>query len=347
MLALRVPVRLVLWIPRILIGIAFCLIQSCATQPTTLNQAPLTAACPDLSLGETQEDCPWALVARNLIAESESGRPLLPLFQKSLPDLVTQVQKDAKNPFFKQLWGQSINFDEFAKGIIVHPEIIQTLNKLFGIQTTQTPDRVVHAGLEHVYGYLFSVLKTPYGYKRARWVKPTLEQAFELTSKTLAPTPHQGTLFSNLTYFIGKIAFRNDPKELRILNRGIKTSDNVSSALATFPYKNLKITRLVETVLVPTSSNQSRKVFLRTDFVPFKQVPQGQLNSHLLIYSVIDPDQGGARLITAFPVESGFVKKGISPELLGNNQPIKARYNAYIEGLSGHELTGERQVIQK
>lgn len=347
MLALRVPLRLVLWVPRILIGVAFCLIQACTTVPTVSNQAPLSATCPDPSLGETQEDCPWALVARKLISESEAGHPLLPVLQESLPDLVTQIQNDSKNPYFKQLWGQSINFDEFAKGIIVHPEIIQTLNKLFNIQTAAAPDRVVHAGLEHVYGYLFSVLKTPYGYKRARWVKPTLEQGFELASKTLGPTPPEGTLFSNLTYFLGKIAFRSDPKELRTLNRGIKTAGKVPATLVTFPYKKLKITRLVETVWVPTNSNESRKVFLRTDFVPFEQVPQGQSNSHLLIYSVVDPDQGGARLVTAFPVESSFVQKGLKPEFLGNNQPIKARYNAYVEGLSGHELTGERQVIQK
>lgn len=313
----------------------------CALTQTLAHASSST--CPDLTLGEKAEDCPWSEVARNLISEADAGRPVLPTLKSSVPELFKQIERDAKNPSLRSLWGKSINFDEFAKGIIVHPEIIKSIGSIFGSEVTD--QRVVHAGMEHVYGYLFSVLKTPYGYKRARWVQPTLEQGFQLTSKILSPTPPEGTLFGNLTYFIGKIAFRNDPIELNILKKLKKDSPQVAKELITFPYNKLKVTRLIETLSVPTSSEKTRTITLRTDLVRFQTDPQDQSNSHLLIYSIVDPELGGAKLVTAFPVDTAFVEKTLNPENLGKEKTVLARFNAFVEGLSGKELKGERQVI--
>lgn len=302
------------------------------------------ASCPDIALAEKEEDCPWAKVARTMIVAADNGHPVVPILKESTPQLVKQIEQDAKNPAFRQLWGMSINFDEFAKGVIVHPAILEALAEVFG--APKPSERIVHAGMEHVYGYLFSVLKTSFGYKRARWVQPTLEQAFELSGGLLGPKPSQGTLFSNLTYFLGRIAFRSDRKELDVVRNRGSAHVEIPRTLLQFPYNKLKITRLAETVTFPSELNKARKIFLRTDFVSFLRVPEGQKNTHLLIYSVVDPQLGGARLITAFPVEKSFYEKAIHSDGLGPDKPVMTRYNAYIEGLSGKEFKGERQVIQ-
>lgn len=315
----------------------------CLILALPLSSLQAANQCPDIALDEKAEDCPWAQVARALISEAEAGRPILSVMKSSLPDLVGQIEKDAKNSTYRTLWGKSINFDEFAKGVIVHPSIIKTIAKLSG---TEASDRIVHAGMEHVYGYLFSTLKTPYGYKRARWVQPTLEKAFILPPKVLSPTPPEGTLFSNLTYFLGNIAFRDDPKELNSLREVKKIKSKIPEVLTSFSYGSLKVNRLIETSLVADAKGKTRSVTLRTDLVEFKKLPEGQKNSHLLIYSVNDPLLGGARLITAFPVEKGFTEKVLNPENLGQDKTIQARYNAFIEGFNGTEVKGNRQVIQ-
>src|SRR5205823_4357190 len=106
-----------------------------------------------------------------------------------------------------RLWGTSINYDELAKAIIVHPAILRALDKSFvshapmevqnidaqapesvatarllGVAPTHDPagHPLAHAGMEHTYGYLFSVLKTSFGYKRARWVSGESERGFGL-----------------------------------------------------------------------------------------------------------------------------------------------------------------------
>ncbi|MCX5790604.1 MAG: hypothetical protein NTY45_00040, partial [Elusimicrobia bacterium] len=101
----------------------------------------------------------------------------------------------------------------------------------------------------------------------------------------------------------------------------------------------LRSTRLSEEVALPGG----RKVTLRTDFVPFAKVSGG--NSQLLIYSVYDSGRHRAYLITAFPVNDGFVKSVIFPAGLGAGKPVQTRYNAYVEGLTdAGKFKGTRSV---
>src|SRR6185437_3416867 len=124
-----------------------------------------------------------------------------------------------------------------------------------------------HAGMEHTYGYLFSTLKTAFGYKRARWVHGDTERGFGLQVGALGPdTPKVsgGSLFSNATYFFGRIAFRDNPELLAALKRGSKA---VAKQILQFDYTSLKTIRLEETIA-------SKNVSLRTDLVPFAIKPE-------------------------------------------------------------------------
>jgi hypothetical protein len=333
----------------------------------TLAAAPV---CPDTQAGETERDCPWAGVARTLIAQADSGheRDVGNSLKQLLPDLDRSLQEDSRRQGWKRLWGQSINYDEFAHGIIVHPAILGALGQRFGIRAPMTLTHVraegakegmgsellgkpssldpaghplAHAGLEHTYGYLFSVLKTSYGYKRARWVDGEIEEGFGIKPGLLGPRPAAGTLFSNVTYFAGRIAFRDEPGRLAILKAGAKA---LPAEVRDFDFSKVHPIRLEETVQAKDSTGDVRAVALRTDLVPFIHV-SGK-NSHWLIYSIHDPSEGGTLLVTAFPVNSGFVDMVTKAEDLGENKPVVTRYNGFVEGVTGHKLTGNRKVIR-
>src|SRR5262249_2770464 len=104
-----------------------------------------------------------------------------------------------------------VNVDEYAGQTIVHPEILRAIGELAGVRM-RSP--VVHAGLQHTYGYLFSLIETPYGAKRDRWVTTDLETGFGLELSLLGEKPHDGTLLANLTWFLGRIVFRGRPASL-------------------------------------------------------------------------------------------------------------------------------------
>jgi hypothetical protein len=288
-----------------------------------LSHAAL-AVCPDPSLGETSEDCPFAEIART---EQAGGKFDL---KHSDPLLYGQLLQDAQHSGMKSLWGQSSNFDELAKATIVDPPILKSLAELF--KTPWISDQISHAGLEHVYGYLFSTLKTDFGYKRARWVRGEMEGGFGLKEGTLSPeTPSGsgGTLFQNVTYFFGRIAFRDDPLRLKTLERD---SPEVAKQVKGFNYAELKTQRLEEIIA-------SQKVMIHTDFVPFPTRP----DHFLLVYSIVS--NGVSMLITGFPVDKSFVDNRLNEDDLGEHKPIVTRYNAFLEGISTKSFTGTRRVV--
>ena len=102
------------------------------------------------------------------------------------------------------------------------------------------------AALNHTYGYLFSEVPTPYGYKRARFVKGIIEKGFGLPVGLFSGIPQKGTLLSNLTKFIGTIAFRDNADCIKELQASIE-SGNIPKVteLENFGYSTLKVKRLV------------------------------------------------------------------------------------------------------
>ena len=208
------------------------------------------ATCPDTANGETQEDCPWAGIARGLSELAQTKRLTAEDLKQASPSLFQQITRDAEETSLKALWGTSINYDEFAKGVIVDPAILKVLAETFRVKLTDSmlAEHLSNAGMEHTYGYLFSRLKTAFGYKRARWVRGDLERGFDLPVGTLGPQAPQasgGSFFSNVTYFFGRIAFRDDPGLLRTLE---KHSSGVAKCLREFDYSSLKPIRFEESI---------------------------------------------------------------------------------------------------
>lgn len=296
-------------------------------------ECPRPAAPGDLAV-ETAADCPWAGAARALAETAGQGGDLSPVFGTYTPGLLAQLDADRKNPALLGLWGESVNFDELANGEIVSPAVLGFISARLGAAAPR--GRIMHAGLEHTYGYLFSLLPTRFGFKRARWVLPAIEEGLGLPAGSAGPAPAEGTLLSNVTCLAGRIALRGDKAAGPPLARAC-----AHSPAAIRKFRPAAVRRLSETVSLPGG----RTVALRTDFVPFLKPSGG--NTHLLVYSVSDSALKHAYLVTAFPVGEGFVKNAADPAGLGVDKPVQTRYNAYVEGLTGAAgLKGLREVTK-
>jgi hypothetical protein len=201
----------------------------------------------------------------------------------------------------------------------------------------------VHAGLQHTYGYLFSLIETPYGCKRDRWMNATLDRAFGFDTAVLQPVSQIGTLFFNATYFLGRIVFRGHRREIAMLRR---LRSLIDPALTCFNYRKLKVTRLVETVRVPKDARSD--VSLISDIVQFPTDGGIEISptavSALLIYSVADSRQDIRKLITVFPVSATVAKTVLDPDELGEQRDIRLRYNASVDRLPSSAMTGTREL---
>ena len=271
---------------------------------------------------ETAADCPWAGAARLVAGRPapEIGRVLA----SYAPGLRRQLDADRADPALLRLWGESVNYDELANGEIVDPGLLGWLTASVGAPAPR--GRVAHAGTEHTYGYLFSLLPTKFGFKRARWVRPDIEDGLGLPRGSVGPAPAEGTLLANVTCLAGGVALKDDPAAWALLGR---TASRCSRAVRKFSFAAVKRTRLTEEVRLAGG----RRVVLRTDLVPFAREAGG--NSHLLIYSVYDSALKRAYLVTAFPVARSFVESVTAAGGLGEDKPVQTRYNAYVGGLTG------------
>lgn len=266
----------------------------------------------------------------NLVKRSEQKKmSILEVLKKENLHLYKQIQDDAADPHLLALWGKSSNFDSGAKKQIISDAIITDLQKHFNIASDS---KIVHAGIAHTYGYLFSILETPYGYKRKRWIDPTLNYGFALSGGSLSPETIEGSLLSNLTYFAGKIAFKQESDKERL-----EKLKNVSSEVKNFDYKKLDVKYLEEEIA-------QTPVTLRTALVklPFKRAEEE--NDYWLIYSIWNQKEHKEVLITAFPIKKDAYSKITDPSALGKNQQVAVRYNAYVEGLMDQKLTGVRKI---
>ncbi|MFA6582811.1 MAG: hypothetical protein WCS77_00820 [Elusimicrobiaceae bacterium] len=285
--------------------------------------------CPAKNSDETKLDCPWAGIVRLMDDTAKKKKPFLPILKKHAPGIVAQLERDGKDFMLPRLWGSSQNFDENSKQPIVDEQVLGALFTL--ARSVPARGRVVPAGITHTYGYLFSNLKTPYGYKRARWVQPDIEKGLGLPDGCLGPKPSSGTLLGNVTYFIGRIAFRDDAHALQLLERL-----NAPAMLTGFDFGGLEIGRLSETAKIA-----ERTVVLRTDIVTFKN-PQKE-NAALLVYSVKDSQRPFPQLISAFPV-SAKTADDIMKTAAGSDITIKTRYNAFVLGLSETPVPGTVEI---
>ena len=185
------------------------------------------------------------------------------------------------------LWGRSRNVDEYARQPIVHSAILRAIGQIADVPLRR---QIVHAGLEHTYGYLFSLIETPFGRKRDRWTRASIEDGFGIRYPDPCAEPVEGTLLTNLTWFAGHIAFRDRPRELRRLQQ---MSAYVSPVARQYPYASLDLSRVCEDVTIPSAGGIRRPLQLRTDLVPFPCQPtESATDNHLLVYSVHNEGAG-------------------------------------------------------
>lgn len=291
--------------------------------------APAAAGAP---AAEDALDCPWAGMARLMEENAAGSLPLAPVLADYAPGLAAQLASDKLNANLKELWGESINFDEMVRATIVHDSILSFLAGELGLPGPR--GKIVHAGMEHAYGYLFSLLPTKFGFKRARWVRDDIEAGLGFARGALGPSPAEGTLLANITCVAGAAAFSDDAAAAAKLAKA-----SYACGSAARGWKAPGHFRLIETVSV----SRKRSVALRTDFLPFGAVTSGG-NSYLLVYSVKDSSRPHAVLITAFPVGDGFVKNALNPEYLGEGKQVQTRYNAWVEALQGRKK-GLREAV--
>lgn len=296
---------------KLLISLTFLMIfTSCSSQKNiNNNQKKLNHA-----LGS---DSHWNEITKTLIQNIDTG------LDKNLsiyhPKLLAQINLDSKDPYLLMFWGKSYNTDASGNETIVNEDLLKVLHQKFNSYTT---GKSAHAGIIHTYGYLFSLLDTPYGFKRKRWVDQSLNQAFSFENLSLSPDSLDGGLLSNLTYFIGMITLKNKTN-LQLLK-------NVSQEIKRYDYDGLKIFHLIE---------KTKDVIIKTSFVTFPKKISNEDNSYLLIYTIFDLKLDKEFLITAFPVNQKTFLNAQDIKNLGKNKSISLRYNAahdqFVEGTLG------------
>ncbi|MCX5790638.1 MAG: hypothetical protein NTY45_00210, partial [Elusimicrobia bacterium] len=93
-----------------------------------LSGAAYAAECPAKAqpgaiAAENADDCPWAGAARLLGGAAGQKESLEAVFAAQAPGILKQLDADRSSPVL-QLWGESINYDELANGVIVNPTIL-------------------------------------------------------------------------------------------------------------------------------------------------------------------------------------------------------------------------------
>ncbi len=258
----------------------------------------------------------WNTLSDYISQDNEYG--LYSYLLKYNPSLLTQIEKDSQDPYLLMFWGRSSNLDASNNKIIVDEKILNQIYKKFNFYPTGSK---AHAGIIHSYGYLFSNLMTPYGYKRKRWIDRSLNEAFSFQGESLSPQTSQGSLLSNLTYFAGMITLKNKTS-LQLLK-------NVSPEVMRFDYDNLKIAVLEE---------KTEQFTIKTTFVSYPKVLAADDNRHLLIYTIEDNKLGVESLITAFPVNEKTFLNSQKAGDLGKNKAIVLRYNATVENFPSNAV---------
>jgi hypothetical protein len=286
-----------------------------------------------------QLSTPNLIVTARRLARCSRPESATEKLEELCPAVAAELRCLRQRPFALPLWGLCQNVDELANRTITSPGVLTAIGNLSGVPM-QSP--IIHAGLQHTYGYLFSLIKTPHGYKRDRWIAPSLDQAFGFRRRVLQALPSQGTLLGNLTYFLGRIAFRTRRRELSILAR---MRPAISPQLPEFAFRRLQRQRIVETVHLRHRSKDSVQIRIITDLVEFPaSVTAEDGSSSLLVYSVVDSRSRLAQLITAFPVTETFVADLVSPDQLGRKVSVRPRFNAIIPGLGSAPRNGTRHL---
>ena len=272
-------------------------------------------------------------LATQLLEASRYGRISLRDFERIAPRIARQLRIDAESSVF-EYWANSYNHDEFENKRIVDLKILNVIGRLanYPIRSNQQ----FHAGLMHTYGYLFSQLKTRYGYKRDRWVSGEIETGLGLPAGSLLPKRDgRGTLLQNVTFLLGQIVFTQRQRK-----RMAESLPAVHEKIVGLDIRNFDQFRLQESFSIGKTNH-----FVNSDLVKFERSTRKRHS--LLIYShgeASKPDF--VKLVTCFPVDEPSVELALSSakEL---KPIIRARYNIAVNGFTREGKCGGRKLIKK
>jgi len=248
------------------------------------------------------------------------------LLRELAPGICDQIARDGRDAALLSRWGTSCNFEGDESKPIVTPPVLAAIGAIAGIELDLVHP---HAGLLHTYGYLFSTVRTSFGFKRARWVRPGIARGLGLPRDTLSARPREGTLLANVT----AVAARFVPEI------ALGASDSIAAeAPARLDPDAFVRARLTEQIDTVEGKTPGRDWELRTDLVWYRSGHAGKNEHALLLYSI--RTDGVQHLVTAFPAGAWMAKK--LRKQAAQSTPIRTRYNAWMPGLTGHDATGVR-----
>lgn len=267
------------------------------------------------------------------------------VFRRRCPEILRQIRRDAERSGPLPFWARCLNIDEFAGTTIVSPAVLEVL-----AVTAQRPMSTTrpHAGLQHTYGYLFSVIPTPFGMKRDRWLNDVFERAFRLPSATFGPAPFPGSLLSHATWLAGHFAFRGENR-LRRLQRHLAV--RITPELRKLPLGESTLRkgsfRLLETVVIATRRTPNVEIQFRTDLIRMPSTI-GELSTtpYLLVYSVADSRNRHPQLVTMFATSEEFREEVAARALKRRRSDIRPRYNAFVSGFPSEPQSGRCQLVR-
>ncbi len=262
---------------------------------------------------------PWFTLTESLSTPNASVKSVKSKINASFAQaLFLNWQSDKKNKPLLNQWGMSKNFDESNTSVpIVHPVVMELLHQELGLRPESQDYAMNHAGLTHTYGYLFSNLKTPYGYKRERWTAGSVERGLNLSPGHLSPLPPSGTLFKNVTELFGRVV-----------------------GLPGYPaWSNPRVV-VLETANVDSIPLQIKTVI--ANYIDASSLKSTDKNRALLVYAIAVKN-GPFQLITGFPVDAGMIDSQKKlPQ--GKDVLIKLRFNSYVKQIKTKEFPGTRSI---
>lgn len=290
-----------------------------------------------------------ANLARHLRCQTDM-RKRRAYLRREMPRFYRHLQRVAVESDVLSRWGLSVNEDELAEQAIVDPKILEMIGDLVGVDLSHSP---YHAGLQHTYGYLLSLIETPYGFKRDRWLTTTIEDGFALPAGSLRAFPPRGTLLGNLTVFLSMLSLRDQPPvhlqgscsrfDLDVLRSidGHRIVERIHVGAHVGPL----IDHSEESHTRQSSLSDASRLAceIRTDLFAF--LPPREHSDSLLVYS-IRVGEAPAKLVTTFPIGRTTRTELLNEKRFGNERPVQLRFNAFVPGLPGKEAIGQRILQQ-
>lgn len=268
----------------------------------------------------------WNSLSESLQQLAHQGQLTDDIFCKNFKRICDQLKEEREGYGPYLFWGLSENQDPSRPDRpITEPAVLAELFRLASVSPMDPAFHTVHSGMLQSYGTLFSTTLRPEGYARDRWLDHAFEAGLGLAeSEYFNPQPEGGTFLSNLTYFAGRIAFRDQPTRLEQLKA---LEPKVAKKLRKTDYSRFTVATVIET----TKGSFENPIEARLDFVTLQ--PNAAGYSHALVYSVKESEDGAFQLLNVDLIRLDRFRQLSQASSLGSGKTIRPLYGAVILGL--------------